>query len=386
MNSPPLRIGGIVLCGGRSSRMGQPKALLPVGDEVMLQRVVRLLSTVVGPIVVVAAADQVLPELAFPGRDIRIARDPVEYRGPLAGLAVGLAALGSEVDAVYASACDAPLLKPTFVQAMIAALGDAEIAVPIDGQFHHPLAAVYRSSVLPKIEELLAADRLRPVFLYQLCRTVEVPIEQLRAADPELDTLCNTNTPEEYERALQRLSVNRQWPPYTHIPGVTPHPINDPRGHSFGVQHTERTVTAGSLEDLCQEPECQRGLALFDRGYYWEAHEEWEALWQALGRTGPRADFIKGLIKLAAAGVKVREHQPNGITRHAERARELFEIVKHDPIGQSTLANTWLESLTASATSLRDSPPELPGRERTGQPLAILPRLSLSGSGLEFRL
>ncbi|MCA9117229.1 MAG: NTP transferase domain-containing protein, partial [Planctomycetaceae bacterium] len=55
------RVAGIVLCGGRSSRMGQPKHLLPFGDETMLQRVVRTLSAVVSPVVVVAARGQQLP-------------------------------------------------------------------------------------------------------------------------------------------------------------------------------------------------------------------------------------------------------------------------------------------------------------------------------------
>ena len=231
------RIGGIVLCGGRSSRMGRAKALLPVGDEVMLQRVVRRLAEQVSPIAVVAAADQELPDLseewfdpfrsaasvAFrsaTGRSfaerkttlgdapsIRIARDSVEYRGPLAGLAVGMTMLQGEIDIVYASACDAPLLKPAFVRAMIDALGDAEIAVPFDGRFHHPLAAVYRLSVLPVIEELLAADRLRPLFLFEKCRTREVPLDELRHVDPPLDSLCNTNTPEEYEQALARIAA-----------------------------------------------------------------------------------------------------------------------------------------------------------------------------------
>lgn len=199
--------------------------MLPVGDEVMLQRVVRRLGSRVSPIVVVAAADQELPDLseewfratrrpAVPSElrasgslpIVHIARDAVEYRGPLAGLAVGMIQLKGEVDLVYASACDAPLLKPAFVSALIEALGDAEIAVPFDGRYHHPLAAVYRLSVLPKIENLLATDRLRPVFLFEECRTREVQIEELRRIDQELDSLCNTNTPEEYERALRRIA------------------------------------------------------------------------------------------------------------------------------------------------------------------------------------
>jgi molybdopterin-guanine dinucleotide biosynthesis protein A len=55
--------GGIVLCGGKSTRMGVPKATLPFGPETMLQRVVRLLGTVVSPVVVVAAQGQPLPKL-----------------------------------------------------------------------------------------------------------------------------------------------------------------------------------------------------------------------------------------------------------------------------------------------------------------------------------
>ena len=55
------------------------------------------------------------------------------------------------------------------------------------------------------------------------------------------------------------------------------------------------------------------GIALFNAGYYWEAHEAWEGLWHAHGRDGPTADVLKGLIKLAAAGVKVREGRPHGV-------------------------------------------------------------------------
>lgn len=199
--------------------MGRAKAMLPVGSEVMLQRVVRILSPHVGPIVVVAAADQELPDLSdnwcnanWPrppetaGSPVRVARDPVEYRGPLAGLAVGMSQLRGEVDVVYLSACDVPLLQSAFIREMIDALADAEIAVPFDGRYHHPLAAVYRLSVLPVIEELLAADRLRPAFLFEQCRTREVPVEALRRVDPPLDSLFNTNTPEEYEQVLNRLS------------------------------------------------------------------------------------------------------------------------------------------------------------------------------------
>lgn len=365
MLTTPLKIGGIVLCGGRSSRMGQPKALLPVGPEVMLQRVVRTLSQVVSPIVVVAAAGQELPPV-----EARIARDPVEYRGPLAGLAVGLAELRDQVDAVYLTACDVPLLTPAFVTAMVAQLGEFQIAVPRDGQFHHPLAAVYRTSVLPTVEALLSADQLRPVFLFERCPTREVSCEELRAVDPDLDSLANANTSEEYARVLVRVHVqDRPLPPYTHIPGVTPHPISDPAGHMHGATEHVTSITG----PLTASESYLWGRRLFQAGYYWEAHEAWEGLWYALGRSGPRADLVKGLIKLAAAAVKLREHNRDGLHRHLARAEELTTQARAGLL--DTEEATCAEHAASYARLVRSRELPIP-LDQSGRPVVALPRLS----------
>src|SRR5262245_8810396 len=146
--SNPTRVGGIVLSGGRSSRMGRAKAWLPFGDELLLPRVVRRLSQVVSPIVVVAAPDQDVPPLPA---DVALARDAARDRGPLQGLAAGLAAQRG-VDALYLSSCDVPFLEPAFVRRMIDALGEHVIAVPDVGGFRHPLAGVYRVEVLAVVE------------------------------------------------------------------------------------------------------------------------------------------------------------------------------------------------------------------------------------------
>jgi molybdopterin-guanine dinucleotide biosynthesis protein A len=191
--------GGIVLCGGRSTRMGSPKALLPFGGETMLQRVVRLLGSVVSPVVVVAAPAQSLPALPA---DVAVTRDEQEGRGPLEGLRAGLKALPATVDVAYVTSCDVPLLVPAFARRMIELLADHDIAVmEIDG-FPHPLSAVYRRTTLPHVEALLAQDRLRPVFLFDAVKTRRVLPAEMTAVDPQLLTLRNLNTPEEYEEAL----------------------------------------------------------------------------------------------------------------------------------------------------------------------------------------
>jgi molybdenum cofactor guanylyltransferase len=194
-----MTAGGIVLCGGRSTRMGVSKATLPFGPETMLQRVVRLLSTVVTPIVAVAAREQELPELP---PDVIVTRDEREQRGPLEGLRAGLKALPESVDLAYVTSCDVPLLVPGFVSRMIELVADHDIAVmEIDG-FPHPLSAVYRRTTLPHVESLLAQDKLRPVFLFDAVRTRRVQPTEMMSVDPDLRTLRNLNTPEDYRIAL----------------------------------------------------------------------------------------------------------------------------------------------------------------------------------------
>jgi molybdenum cofactor guanylyltransferase len=100
------------------------------------------------------------------------------------------------------TSCDVPLLVPGFVTRMIELLGDDDIAVmEVDG-FPHPLSAVYRRDTLPYVESLLAEDRLRPVFLFGAVRTRRVRAAEMVPVDPELRTLRNLNTREDYLAAL----------------------------------------------------------------------------------------------------------------------------------------------------------------------------------------
>src|SRR5882672_252645 len=134
-----MNAGAIILSGGQSTRMGTSKALLAFGAETMLQRIARLLSTVVSPIVIVAAAVQPLPDLPS---GVIGTHDEQPGRGPLEGLRAGLKALPMSVDSAYVTSCDVPLLVPAFARRMIDLLADHDIAViEIDG-FPHPLSAV----------------------------------------------------------------------------------------------------------------------------------------------------------------------------------------------------------------------------------------------------
>ncbi len=196
------RIGGIVLCGGQSRRMGTPKEWLPFGDEVLLQRVVRIVCSVVSPVVVVAEPARAVPWLP---ESVRIVRDPHEYRGPLQGLVNGLTALRGEVEAVYLSACDVPLLRAGFIQRVLESLEGVDMVVPEVAGFRQPLAAVYRVNVLPTAARLLQQQRFRLLELLEWHPVRILQGSEFAAVDPSLESLRNLNTPEEYQAAVQQI-------------------------------------------------------------------------------------------------------------------------------------------------------------------------------------
>jgi molybdopterin-guanine dinucleotide biosynthesis protein A len=195
-----IRVGGIVLCGGKSQRMGRSKAWLSIGGRTMLEHVVGILHQAVEPIVVVAAPDQEIPSVAS---DIVVVRDLERGRGPLQGLSAGLAALEGRVEAAYTSSCDVPFLLPAFVLRLIDLLGEHTICVPKVGEHFHPLAAVYRLDIRQTVDGLLAENRLRPFFLFESVHTRVVAANELADVDPTFESLRNLNTPEEYDRALR---------------------------------------------------------------------------------------------------------------------------------------------------------------------------------------
>lgn len=124
-----------------------------------------------------------------------------------------------------------------------------------------------------------------------------------------------------------RLRPERSFPAYAYLPGRQPHPVRDPGGHSYGHAEPMPAAADASLEsDMFFW-----GLDLFNHGYYWEAHEAWEGLWQVADRGGPLRKLFKALILLSAAGVKIREGKHIAATRHAGRAAGLLRQLMTGP-------------------------------------------------------
>jgi molybdopterin-guanine dinucleotide biosynthesis protein A len=202
---------GVVLAGGQSSRMGRPKATLEWHGSTLLRRTVQILArTTSGPVVVVRAVGQDLPELP---EGVLVADDPREGRGPLQGIAAGLAALSGRADIAFISSTDMPFLHPAFIRRVLSVLEDSEstdVALPVARGYQQPLAAGYRVSLAETAERLVKEDRLRPAFLFEECRARTLDDAELRrnavlaALDPDLDSVLNVNIPADYAAARAR--------------------------------------------------------------------------------------------------------------------------------------------------------------------------------------
>jgi molybdenum cofactor guanylyltransferase len=201
---------GVVVAGGRSSRMGTSKAALEWHGSTLLYRTAAVLArTVSGPVVVVASPGQDLPELPA---GVHVVEDPIEGLGPMRGIATGLAAVADRASAAFVCSTDLPFLHPAFLRPVLRGLArpDTDVVLPMARGFRQPLAAGYRTALAGLIGDLAAAGDLRPGMLFKHCRVDQLDDAELLADpdlarfDPELESMINVNAPADYQAARRR--------------------------------------------------------------------------------------------------------------------------------------------------------------------------------------
>ncbi len=206
----------VVLAGGKSSRMGRPKALVVFDGEPLIAHLVRSLHRIFHNIIVVAAAEQELPELP-----VTLIRDELAFQGPVAGIYYGLRAAADEF--AFVTSCDAPFLNLSLVRFLTTQIRDFDVVVPYWEERFQPLHAVYRAKLAPLLAEQLERGELRPVTLFGRVRTLKIQPDEIRRFDPDGTSFLNMNTPADYEAALDIWSKKekRQGDQETRSNGVT---------------------------------------------------------------------------------------------------------------------------------------------------------------------
>jgi molybdopterin-guanine dinucleotide biosynthesis protein A/molybdopterin converting factor small subunit len=187
----------VILTGGKSSRMGRPKALLLFDGEPLIVHIARELERLFTDIVVVTSPEQKLPPLP-----VTLVRDEVAYQGPVGGICYGLKAAGKEI--CFVTSCDVPFLNLSLISYLTSEISNYDVVVPFWQERFQPLFAVYRRSVAPLLQDQLERGELRPISLYKKVPTREVREDEIRRFDPEGMSFLNMNSPEDYQAALRR--------------------------------------------------------------------------------------------------------------------------------------------------------------------------------------
>ncbi len=202
----------IILAGGRSSRMGLPKAVLPFGAMSILERLIETLTSMFDEIIVVAAPltdepfsiDRILANHIA----VIVERDDDAFAGPVGALRRGLMRASGEV--VFACSCDLPLLRPKMAVAICAMVAGVDAAMPKVEEMLQPLCAAYRREpAITALTSMQAVSERRLTMVAERLTVRAIDEATLRAIDPDLHSLLNVNTAEDYANALRLMRTAR---------------------------------------------------------------------------------------------------------------------------------------------------------------------------------
>lgn len=189
-----MQVTGIIVAGGKNSRMGTDKALLRVGSRTMVENTIRELEKVANNIMVVTGK----PE-AFAHLGLDMVTDIFPNCGPLGGIHAGLTYSSTAVNLVVA--CDMPFIQPEILKHLAGHGKDYDVVIPRLGTYLEPLTACYNKSCLPVIEDQLRAGRFKITSFFSRVNVMYVDRDKLaQLADIDY-VFFNVNTPEDFNRA-----------------------------------------------------------------------------------------------------------------------------------------------------------------------------------------
>jgi len=191
-----VSVSAAIMAGGKSRRMGQDKAWIELDGEPLIKRVADVLGQVADEVIVVAN------EPRYASLGLRVVKDRYPDGGALGGIATGVGAAAH--DTVLVAACDMPFLSADVWRVLLGHAGEADVVIPRVGGEYETLHALYTKACLPHMARALAENRLRVIAFFDEVRVLAIEEPELRAADPDLRSFTNVNTPEELAEALSR--------------------------------------------------------------------------------------------------------------------------------------------------------------------------------------
>ncbi len=180
---------GIILAGGKNSRMGCKKAFIKVNEMQIIDIILSVFKEVFSEIIIVTNTPK-----DFEYTKVRLVKDIVADKGAIGGLYTGIKE--AEFKQCFVTACDMPYIHLQLIKYIIQ-IKEYDVVVPkIDNKFE-PLFAVYSKNCLNSIEQNLTENKLRITDIFSKVKVKEIYEDEIRLYDNQLLSLINLNTPEE---------------------------------------------------------------------------------------------------------------------------------------------------------------------------------------------
>jgi len=183
-------ISGIILSGGKSSRMGKNKAFIEIDGIPIIQRILTLFKTLFSEIIIVTNEVEL-----FQNFEAKVHRDLIPGQGALGGLYTGI--YYSSFPHAFCVACDMPFLKGSVIRYLIHKVEDHDVVVPRTGDGLEPLHAIYSKNCLDPIRKIMEHKQFKVLDFYPMVKVNIVEESEFRSLDPARESFLNVNTPEE---------------------------------------------------------------------------------------------------------------------------------------------------------------------------------------------
>lgn len=190
----PHQISGIILAGGKNSRMGFNKAFLEIEGERLIDRTLNIYRQIFDEILIVTNDPLSYTEFS----DAVVVTDTYKGKGPLGGIFTGL--FYSKNPYIFVCACDLPHLSLDFIKYLASHSGPYDVIVPDTAEGFQPLCAIYARNCLSSINKLLEKDKLKITGFYRDMRVLRITDEQIRPFNPHGVLFQNLNTPEDLKK------------------------------------------------------------------------------------------------------------------------------------------------------------------------------------------
>lgn len=191
---------GIILAGGKSSRMGRNKALLEFGGRSIIEQTIDLFKSIFPEVIIVTNTPEEYVNLG-----IKTVTDIFPGKGSLGGIYTGL--IHSSYDYSFVTSCDMPSLRRELIEFIVGLKEGYDVVVPRLKDGHEPLHAVYSKKCIKLIEGMIDKGDLRIIGFYPEATVREISEEELAPYISTPSPFVNINTPEEYEEAVKIKSL-----------------------------------------------------------------------------------------------------------------------------------------------------------------------------------